>query len=35
MYLRTKDIEKRLRFRDNLVPKNSKYVNDTIKPVNF
>jgi hypothetical protein len=35
MYLRTKGIEKRLRVRDNLVPKNSKYVNDTIKLINL
>jgi hypothetical protein len=35
MYLRTKDIEKRLGPRDNLVSKNSKYANDATKQVNL
>jgi len=35
MYLKTISIEKSIRPRDNLVYINSKYVNDTAKPVNF
>jgi hypothetical protein len=35
MYLITKGIKKRLGPRDNLVSKNSKYMNDVIKQVNL
>jgi hypothetical protein len=35
MYLKTKSIGKKLGPRDNLVSKNPKYVNDTMKPINL
>ena len=35
MYLKTKSIGKELGPRDNLVSKNPKYVNDTMKPINL
>lgn len=35
MYLKTKNIKKKLGSRNNLISKNSKYAKDTTKPVNL
>lgn len=35
MYLKTKNIRKKLGFRDNFISKNSKHAKDTTEPVNF
>lgn len=35
LYLKTKDIEKKLRLKDHIVSKNLKYANNAMNPVNL